>query len=93
MTRNSCKKKIPAPSDERARKQDEALSKGADMVRCIHELQSITNAETGEDSPDVDFALTGSYEMAAGLAGAKAGADRDEIRKTLKSYGYPDILD
>lgn len=92
MTRNSCKKEIPAPSGDRARKQDEALTKGADMVRCIQELQTITTAETGEPSGDIEFALSGSYDMAIGLASDRTGSDIEGARQVLEEYGYPDLL-
>lgn len=92
MTPTSCKKEFRVPSDERARKQDEALFKGADMVRCIQELQTITVSETGRKSGDVKSALEGSFDVAISLAGEKAGGDTTKVKKVLKDYGYPPIM-
>ena len=92
MTLTSCKKESRVPSEERARKQDEALLKGADMVRCIQELQDITIAETGKESGNVITALEGSYDVAIGLAGEKSGHDSTKFKKVLKDFGYPPIM-
>ena len=89
MTRTSCRKKGPAPSVERAGKQDEALSRCAELLSVIRELQTLTLAETGDEDMEIAIAYKGVCMAAYELSGVKAGGVLSEAKRLLDNYGIP----
>ena len=73
-------------------KQNEALDKGADMLRTINDLQRMTEESAGLPSKEVFMAKDEMESVMQHLAAEKCGGDLEKARAELNSRGLHDIL-
>lgn len=81
------------PSRQLSRKQNEALDKGADMLRTINDLQRMTEEFRGESSKETIMARDEMESVMQHLAAEKAGGNLEKARVELDSRGLHHILD
>lgn len=79
-------------SRQLSRKQNEALDKGADMLRTINDLQGMTEESKGVLSNELFMAKDEMESVMQHLAAEKSGGDLDKARAELDSRGLHDIL-
>lgn len=73
-------------------KQNEALDKGADMLRTINDLQRMTEEFRGESSNETTMARDEMESVMQHLAAEKSGGDLEKARCELENRGFPHIL-